>query len=185
MLDRARDQRRGPLSPDDVLRAEGVQVSVGPPLDRLLLQGDPAAFAAVLALPTLVGTTFEQNTLACLCLGPAEWLTLAPLGDAIAAQLRAWDAPSGAAVEIGNRQAALLVSGPLAATLLNTGCPLDLHPSKFPAGRCTRSVLAKAEIVLWRRAPERFHVEVARSYAGYLWAFLQEAIRGLPRTGGR
>jgi sarcosine oxidase gamma subunit len=45
-------------------------------------------------------------------------------------------------------------------------------------------VLAKAEIVLWRRAPRLFHVEVARSYAAYLRAFLQEAACGLPGTPG-
>jgi sarcosine oxidase subunit gamma len=109
---------------------------------------------------------------------------LAPTGDPIVATLGGCGEAGGAVVDIGHRQAALLVSGPRAGTLLNAGCPLDLHESAFPAGRCARTVLAKAEIVLWRRAPRLFHVEVARSYAAYLRAFLQEAACGLPGTPG-
>jgi sarcosine oxidase subunit gamma len=40
---------------------------------------------------------------------------------------------------------------------------------------CTRTVLAKAEIVLWRTAPHVFKVEVWRSFAAYVWQFLNEA----------
>ena len=39
---------------------------------------------------------------------------------------------------------------------------------------CTRTVFAKAEIVLWRRAEQRFHLEVARSFAAYVHELLGE-----------
>jgi sarcosine oxidase subunit gamma len=42
---------------------------------------------------------------------------------------------------------------------------------------CTRTVLAKAEIVLWRTAAQSFHVEAWRSFLPYVWAFLAEAAR--------
>ena len=35
---------------------------------------------------------------------------------------------------------------------------------------CTRTVFGKAEIVLWRIAPEVFHLDVARSFVPYVWA---------------
>jgi sarcosine oxidase subunit gamma len=35
-------------------------------------------------------------------------------------------------------------------------------------------VLAKAEIVLWRTAPEIFHIEVWRSFLPYTQALLRE-----------
>jgi sarcosine oxidase subunit gamma len=63
--------------------------------------------------------------------------------------------------------------------LLNAGCPLDLDLAAFPVGMCTRTVLAKAEIVLWRTSAEVFHVEVWRSFASYVTEYLAEAAREL------
>jgi sarcosine oxidase subunit gamma len=44
---------------------------------------------------------------------------------------------------------------------------------------CTRTVLGKADIVLWRTAADSFHVEVWRSFADYASHFLAEASREL------
>jgi len=46
-------------------------------------------------------------------------------------------------------------------------------------GMCTRTVLGKADIVLWRTGPDSFHVEVWRSFADYVARFLTEAAREL------
>jgi sarcosine oxidase subunit gamma len=69
------------------------------------------------------------------------------------------------------------VSGPRADWAINACCALDLHEAMFPIGMCTRTVFGKAEIVLWRTADVTFRVEVARSYAPYVWALLEEARR--------
>jgi sarcosine oxidase subunit gamma len=45
---------------------------------------------------------------------------------------------------------------------------------------CTRTLLGKAEIVLWRIGAAAFRLEVWRSFAPYVSAFLAEAARGLP-----
>jgi sarcosine oxidase subunit gamma len=42
---------------------------------------------------------------------------------------------------------------------------------------CTRTVLAKAEIVLWRTRESLFHIEVWRSFAVYVASFVAEAAR--------
>ena len=47
----------------------------------------------------------------------------------------------------------------------------------FPEGMCTRTLLGKAEVVLWRHRPQSFRVEVRRSFAAHAWDFLQEAAR--------
>jgi sarcosine oxidase subunit gamma len=39
---------------------------------------------------------------------------------------------------------------------------------------CTRTVFAKADIVLWRTQENAFHVEVWRSFAGYVTGLLRE-----------
>jgi len=80
-------------------------------------------------------------------------------------------------VRVSDRHAALTASGPRAGALLATGCPLDLDDAAFPEGMCTRTLLGKAEIVLWRHRPASFRIEVRRSFAAYAWDFLQEAAR--------
>jgi sarcosine oxidase subunit gamma len=81
-------------------------------------------------------------------------------------------------VDVSHRQISLLVHGPHSALLLASGCPLDLDTRAFPVGMCTRTMLAKAEVVLWRTAAEEFHLEVWRSFAPYVTQFLAEAARG-------
>ena len=139
-----------------------------------------AAFAV--SIPAHACRAGVQGERAALWLGPDEWLLIAP--EAETAALTA--ALSGALeqlphslVDVSHRQSAFAVSGPQAATLLSAGCPLDLDESAFPVGMCTRTVLAKAEVVLWRTAPTVFRVEVSRSFAAYASQFLAEAARGI------
>jgi sarcosine oxidase subunit gamma len=44
---------------------------------------------------------------------------------------------------------------------------------------CTRTMLAKSEVVLWRTAADAFRLEVWRSFAAYVAQFLAEAGRGI------
>lgn len=125
-------------------------------------------------------STCENDTLA-VRLGPDEWLLCAPV-DAAAELERSVTAALGgeprALVDVSHRYAALSVEGPRAPVLLASGCPLDLHPAAFTAGTATRTLLGKAEIVLWRvhDAPV-YRVECARTFAPYVYAFLREAAR--------
>jgi sarcosine oxidase subunit gamma len=116
-----------------------------------------------------------------LCLGPDEWLILAPPSDLVARALaQAMQGCAHALVDVSDRQCAIELSGGAAADVLNTGCPLDLDEAAFPVGMCTRTVLAKSEIVLWRVRTGTFRLEVARSFAPYVRAFLLEAARDYP-----
>jgi sarcosine oxidase subunit gamma len=64
--------------------------------------------------------------------------------------------------------------------LLAAQCPLPLDLAAFPVDMCTRTVFAKAEVVLWRTAPETFRLEVARSFARYVVDMLSEIARDTP-----
>jgi sarcosine oxidase subunit gamma len=75
----------------------------------------------------------------------------------------------------------LELSGPHAEWLLAAQCPLPLDASAFPVGMCTRTVFSKAEIVLWRTAPDTFHIEVWRSFSRYVVDLLTEIARELDR----
>jgi sarcosine oxidase subunit gamma len=156
------------------------------PATRFILQGDAAARAAAgrafgVTLPEDACRAHAQGNRAALWLGPDEQLLLAPAGEAehIASQLRAalGEHPHSL-VEVSQRQVALSVSGPRAAELIASGCPLDLDAEAFPVGMCTRTLLAKAEVVLWRRSAEEYHLEVQRSFSAYVLEWLKEAERG-------
>lgn len=110
---------------------------------------------------------------AALSLGLDEWLLLADRADAAAALAALAPDPPFSLVDITHRQCALDVAGTGAATLIAAGCPLDL--ANLPEGTATRTVLGKAEIVLWRRAAHRWHLEAWRSFAPYVAAFLTQA----------
>ena len=124
--------------------------------------------------------TFDHDKLGAR-LGPDEWLLCAPLEvaqDFERMLTAALGAEPHALVDVSHRYTALSIEGPRAPALLASGCPLDLHPHAFEAGAATRTLLGKAEIVLWRlRDAPSYRVECARSYAAYVHAFLREASR--------
>ena len=130
-------------------------------------------------LPAKVLSTAPYAGGTALCLGPDEWLLLLPEGVASPALPGVH-----ALTDIGHRNVGIVVTGPNAATLLQTGCPLDLALAAFPVGKATRTLYETVEIVLWRQAEDRFHVEVWRSFASYLWDALDLAAGDIviPRT---
>ncbi len=154
------------------------------PAARFAFYGDAAARAAAAAVwgPAFseqVCRANAQATRATLWLGPDEYLLLdlAP-GEPETATLNALERTlvgiPHALVDISHRQFALQVSGLHAATILSGACPLDLDLREFPVGMCTRTVFAKADIVLWRTQERAFHLEVWRSFAGYVTGVLRE-----------
>ena len=161
-----------------------VKAVAAPFASRWILRGGPevslavgAAFGAPPPLEPLRAAT--QGPRAALWLGPDEWLLIAEdeapeLGGALAASLAGLP---HALTDVSHRQCAIELSGAGAARLLNAGVPLDLDPEAFPVGMVARTLLLKAEITLWRREPEGFRLEVARSFAPYVAAILTASAR--------
>ena len=164
-----------------------VSVALVPPATRFSFRGGDEAAAACAAafgcpLPRDACRAAEAGDRAALWLGPDEWLLLAPEAEGealIPAIAGALGAVPHALVDISHRQVGFAVAGTRAAMLLNTGCPLDLDASAFPVGMCTRTVLAKSDVALWRVAPTLFRLEVNRSFADYVAGYLRVAERGL------
>ena len=75
-------------------------------------------------------------------------------------------------VDVRARHVALDLEGPDVASQLSATCPLNLEDDAFPVGACTRTVLAKCEILLWRTAEMRFRLEIGRSYLSFIEAVL-------------
>ena len=111
-----------------------------------------------------------------LRVGPDEWLLL--MRESRAQEFLA--AVGGIAtehpysiVDVSHRNVGLEFKGAGVATELATGCPQALEIDRFPVDRCSRTVFDKAEVILWRRAEDRFHMEVWRSFVPYVLALLR------------
>lgn len=135
-----------------------------------------------LGRPMLTATALDTSHV--LRLGPGEWLLIAgSAAHGLVSTARAFadaDTPVPfSLVDVGERQLALQLSGEHAEDVLATGCPLDLRLEQFRVDSCTRTVLGKIEIVLWRTARRSFRVEYWRSYRAYLHDFIDEAIATL------
>ena len=165
--------------------AAATRLAASGPEARLVLRVRPAGVAAASSafgvdLPTMPCRAERAGACAALWLGPDEWLLLAPAADegCVAAALE--DGLAGhphSLVTASHRQTAVVVDGARAAALLAIGCPLDLDLAAFPVGMCTRTLFAKAPIVLWRQGVARFRIEVWRSFAPYLWQVLDGGLR--------
>ena len=162
---------------------------------QINLRGDPAneAFMNTVAdvigrAPPTVPNTWTGKDDAdedprTLWLSPGEWLivTAADAGDTLAGKLAAAVADhGGSVVDVGDARTVLDLHGPNARDVLMKGCPLDLHPDAFRPGDCAQSLLARAAVILCRRKDDAdggasFEIHVARSFAAYLWAWLEDA----------
>jgi sarcosine oxidase, subunit gamma len=153
-----------------------------PPAAQFIFRGPPdAATLAGNAFGVPFPETMRAATAkdrAALWLGPDEFLLLAAADEEVEIE-EAIAASRGATphsfVGVSHRNTALEISGAHAGRLLNAGCPLDLDEPAFPITMCTRTVLAKAPIVLWRTAADAFYLSAWRSFAPYVWEFLVEA----------
>ncbi len=138
----------------------------------------PLSESLGLTLPDRPKTSSSKGVRYALWLGPDEWIVIdEDRGDLVGACGRV--SALHAAVDISQRNTAILVSGEGAEDVLSAGCPQDLCLAAFPIGACSRTVLGKAEVVLYRTAAEVFRVEVWRSFSDYAFTLLREAARDL------
>jgi len=158
-----------------------------PFLGHINVRGDAADARFAAAVAGVVGTAVPAtpNTVAhggdnVVCwLGPNEWLVVTPSerDGAIAHGLRAaLDGVFAAVTDVSGGQTVLALRGDAVHDLLAKGCPLDLHARAFGVDRCAQSHLAKAPILVRQvdEAPS-FEIVVRRSFADYLWTWLEDA----------
>ena len=160
----------------------GVSLAEMPPAERVSLRAPAASVASLsralgVSLPQKPKTSTTKGGRTALWLGPDEWLVLdAERSDLLGDCAKARGLHS--AVGISHRNVAISVSGEKAAATINSGCPQDLSLEVFPVGACSRTVLGKSEIVLYRTATDAFRVECWRSFSDYVFTHLVEGARG-------
>ena len=155
---------------------------------QIILRGDSTASAFCSSVEEIVGfgppvepTTATGGTgfPRLLWLGPNEWLLVTEdaLRTKTAERLAA--ALAGQHVkllDVSDSRAVIGLRGLRARNVLLKGCPLDLHPRVFRARFSTRTVVGRVQIILHqiKETPE-YEIYVHRSFAEYLWAWLEDA----------
>lgn len=149
-----------------------------PPALRLSLRVKPPhretlARALGLDLPVRVGARSRNGDTEALCLGPDEWLIVAPEGTDLAASARAaGPAAPYSLVDISDRETTLRLSGPAVLDLLAACCPRNV--AAMPAGGAARTVFDSATVILWRDGPAEFRMDVWRSFAPHVRALMAQ-----------
>lgn len=130
------------------------------------------------SLPLVPNTVSASADLTAFWLGPDEWLLVLPSAQTAERMQALHAALSGrfaAVTDVSSGQTIITVSGPQARNVLAKGCTLDLHPRAFTPQRCAQTLLAKTDVLFWQAAADQFELIVRRSYADYLWRWLQDA----------
>ncbi|WP_226017362.1 sarcosine oxidase subunit gamma [Novosphingobium sp. FKTRR1] len=157
--------------PTQPFSAAGLHLELVPAQARYSLRArDAGLLAATIgrALPDRIGDTLDGV----IKLGPDEWLALLPAG----ATLPLGEGLPVSVVDVSARAVGFTITGPGAAALIATGCPLDVE--RMAPGRATRTLFETVEIVLWRQSETAFRVDCWRSFAPWLWAALVAGAQG-------
>ncbi len=140
----------------------------------------PVAAEQALALqwPMRIGTVAVGRANVA-CVGPTDWLVIAPAERESAALLKAlteaFAGSSFRATDVSSALVRIHLEGDQVRTLLSQGCGIDFHPQRFPPGLATRTRFAGLAVVLWCTGTTSFECIVARSYEDYLLAWLADA----------
>ena len=127
--------------------------------------------------PNASPQTASRDGLTCLWMGPDRWWLIGegtplPSANELRQSLAAFEA---SAVEIGDAFAGFAVSGPNARDVLAKGYTIDLHPRAFQPGGVVQTNLGKAQVALYQADEDAYRIYVRRSFAEYLWLWLEEA----------
>ncbi len=165
-----------------VFGGNGVVLNPVEARERISLRADDKAIAGLgkaigLTLPKKPGKTISKGEVSALWIGPDEWLIIAAEGSDVETKLNKVKTGLYSVVAVNHRNTAIVVSGINAVNALNGGCPRDLSLEAFPVGDCSRTIIGKAEVVLWRLAEDSFHVECWRSFSDYVWKYLSDSAK--------
>ena len=111
-------------------------------------------------------------------LGPDEWLLIVPGGSEFDVEQKLREALAGQhcqVVNVSGGQTLLELSGPKVRELLMKSSSYDVHPRNFPVGKAVGTVFAKSQLVIRHTGEDTWELVVRRSFADYIWLWLQDA----------
>ena len=165
--------------------AGGLKLSVQPLRGMVTLRADLSDAAVAGAVKTAVGSDMpdvRKATETALWMSPDELLLLTPYGEAVAAVDKLTEALSGVhhlAVDVSDARTMFKLEGDAAREVLAKGAPVDLARDQFSIGDLRRTRISHVAAAFWQsgESPDVFEIICFRSYASYLWEWLEESSR--------
>jgi sarcosine oxidase subunit gamma len=187
--DAMRAQRRGPFEAFDwpsgmrelPFRAQ-IDVRLDPSDETSLRAVERAIGCELPMVPNTVKG--DPDARYALWLGPDEWLVVGPAADLTDLRPRPAEIIGVAfvtVVDVSASRTTIELWGEGARDILESGCPLDLHPRAFPTGSCAQTLLARIPIILHQVGDKpRYRIGVRISVAAHLARWLTDAAVGIP-----
>jgi len=136
------------------------------------------------SLPQQCGDVTGDAAHFVLWLGPDEWLVVSQAApESLVGSLQS-AAEGGRAqiVDVSANRTVIELTGPGARSVLEKGCPADLHPRSFTDGTAVVTSLARVPVLLWKVDADHFRVLPRASFAQYVAAWLLDAVREFAPT---
>lgn len=110
-------------------------------------------------------------------MSPDEWLLSCPLHDVFRIETALRETVSGhvAIVNVSGGYSVMTLSGSNARLVLKKSTAYDCDPRHLPVGKVVNTHLAKSQVTLRAVATDSFEILVRRSFADYVWLWLQHA----------
>jgi len=126
---------------------------------------------------TFVETRFGAEGVVIAWAGPEEWHVIGQEEGSSGLRIalrQAIPEADGAVVDVSSGFTLFSLEGRQARDLIAAGCPVDVHPRAFGPGRCAQTLVAGVGIALLQRdETPRFELMVRRSYARWLWRWME------------
>lgn len=132
------------------------------------------ATGLTLPLEPLTSSHHEQSSIHWQ--SPNEWLLLSEQGGELELENKLRDTLTGhfSIVDVSGGQTVLKLTGPDAEMVLRKSCGYDIK-GNLPIGKTITTRLAKTSVVVHSMAPQTYLLIVRRSFADYVWRWLEEA----------
>ena len=113
-----------------------------------------------------------------LWLSPDEFLVVTgdPAAETTRGLVEALDGDPGSASDLSANRTTFELSGPMAREVLESGCPLDLHPREFQVGSAFVTSIGPVAVILWKVADETYRILPRSSFADFLGRWLLDAM---------
>ena len=125
---------------------------------------------------TFVESRFGPESVVIAWAGPEEWFVIGQeegTSGLRVALRQAIPEPDGAVVDVSSGYTLFSIEGAQARDLIAAGCTIDVHPREFGPGRCAQTVYSRTGVTLLQRNDQpRFEMMVHRSYADWLWRWM-------------
>ncbi len=141
-----------------------------------------AVQAAIDAIATLfpgdvppLGRAADHGEAIVAHVAPGRFMIAGTAEDLPARLSSALPASAGAVTDLSHGRAILVVEGEAAEAVLQKCVALDLAPAAFPVGRAAASMIHHVDVLIVRRAADKFELWALRSFAEALAEWLLDA----------